>query len=143
MAVRRSTLRRIGDFDVDLGAGARFPACEDTDIAWRALAEGGTGAYVPDAVVVHRQWRSQRAMVRLRYGYGIGCGAFAVKMRRREKAAGTALLRRVALSDGAVRALRELFGGRRGVAANLMARAVGALVGASRATWSRAWTTGS
>jgi GT2 family glycosyltransferase len=139
MALRRSMLEKIGEFDVDLGAGARFPACEDTDIVWRALAEGATGAYVPGAVVVHRQWRSQRAMLRLRYGYGIGCGAFAVKMRQRDRAAGMALFRRVAVSDGALRSLRELLGGRRGVAANLMARAIGAVVGALRASWSRAW----
>ncbi len=39
-AVRRSLLEKIGGFDDLLGPGARFPACEDGDIAVRALLAG-------------------------------------------------------------------------------------------------------
>jgi GT2 family glycosyltransferase len=139
LAIRRPLFERIAGFDPELGAGARFRACEDKDLFWRALSEGGTGAYVPEAVVVHRQWRSRRAMIRLRFDYGVGSGAFAVKMRRRDKAAGRALLLRVVLSDGVLRAVRELIAGRRAVAAGLVAKAMGALSGAGAAVVRRVW----
>ena len=139
LAVRRPLFERISGFDLELGAGARYRACEDKDLFWRALSEGATGAYVPEAVVVHRQWRSRKAMIRLRFDYGVGSGAFAVKMRQRDKAAGRALLGRVVLADGVLRALRELIGGKRAVAAGLVAKALGAVVGASRAGWRRTW----
>ena len=139
LAIRRSLFERLAGFDTELGAGARFCACEDKDLFWRALSDGATGAYVPDATVVHRQWRTHTAMIRLRFDYGIGSGAFAVKMRRRDKASGSGLLRRLVLSDGVVRAMRELIAGRRAVAAGLVAKAIGALAGASRAAVRRVW----
>jgi GT2 family glycosyltransferase len=52
MAVRRSTLERVGLFDERLGPGASG-LCEDTDLAWRILAAGGTIQYVAQATVEH------------------------------------------------------------------------------------------
>jgi GT2 family glycosyltransferase len=52
MALRRSTLERAGLFNESLGPGAAG-LCEDTDLAWRLLAMGGSLHYVPGAVVEH------------------------------------------------------------------------------------------
>ena len=52
MAVRRSTLDRVGLFDERLGPGASG-LCEDTDLAWRILGAGGTIQYVAQATVEH------------------------------------------------------------------------------------------
>jgi GT2 family glycosyltransferase len=52
MAVRRSTLARVGLFDERLGPGASG-LCEDTDLAWRILAAGGSIQYVAQAMVEH------------------------------------------------------------------------------------------
>ena len=42
------------------GCGSRFPAAEDNDLCFRVLEDGGRIHYVPEAVVVHRAWRSAR-----------------------------------------------------------------------------------
>jgi GT2 family glycosyltransferase len=52
MAVRRSTLERVGLFDERLGPGASG-LCEDTDLAWRILGAGGSIQYVAQATVEH------------------------------------------------------------------------------------------
>lgn len=46
---RRPTLERAGGFDETF----RFPAGEDTNLAWRARAAGATTCFRPDAVVRH------------------------------------------------------------------------------------------
>ncbi|MHB8439927.1 MAG: glycosyltransferase family 2 protein [Acidimicrobiales bacterium] len=82
MAFRRSALDRIGGFDDLMGVGSPLRAGEDVDAFWRVLDTGGTGWYTPDAVIVHRQWRSRREMLRSYHGYGVGAGAVAWKRRR-------------------------------------------------------------
>jgi GT2 family glycosyltransferase len=76
MAMARATARRIGGFDERLGSGTSFPA-EDNDYGYRALEIGCTIAYVPEAVVWHRAWRTD--LLRLRWQYGRGQGAFFAK----------------------------------------------------------------
>jgi GT2 family glycosyltransferase len=77
MAVWRDTLREIGPFDTRLGPGTAFPAAEDNDLGYRLLEAGYRIVYVPEAIVEHRLWRTDR--VRLRWKYGLGQGAYYAK----------------------------------------------------------------
>lgn len=58
LAVRRASVLAMGGFDRLLGPGGRFPACEDGDIAVRALLMGHE-VYETDAVaVIHHGFRT-------------------------------------------------------------------------------------
>jgi glycosyltransferase involved in cell wall biosynthesis len=92
MAFRRRALLELGLFDERLGAGSALRSGEDADMLYRCLEAGWTGRYAPDALVTHDQWRDPRAMIKLRYGYGLGNGAYRVKIARRHRRAGSALL---------------------------------------------------
>jgi GT2 family glycosyltransferase len=79
MALRREALTAAGLFDEELGAGARFPSAEDTDMLYRVLRAGWSVACSTEAVVTHHDWRSRRELLRLHYRYGIGVGAQTAK----------------------------------------------------------------
>lgn len=70
-AVRRAPVQAMGGFDRLLGAGSRFPSCEDWDIAVRALLFGHE-VYETDAVaVIHHGFRTYaegRALSRRDWG---------------------------------------------------------------------------
>ncbi len=79
MALHKSALVEVGCFDERLGPGTRFPSAEDNDLGFRLLEAGYRIWYVPQAVVYHRAWRTDRDYVALRSSYGIGRGAFYAK----------------------------------------------------------------
>jgi GT2 family glycosyltransferase len=79
MAIYRSAFTEVGNFDVRLGAGSAFPAAEDSDLAIRLLEQGYQIHYVPDAIIYHRAWRSNRDYVSLRWTYGKGQGGYYAK----------------------------------------------------------------
>ena len=86
VAVHRATVLAIGGYDERLGAGTRFAAADDNDIGLRLLDAGCEVRHVPEAVVLHRAWRTQRQRVRMRWDYGRGKGAFYAKhMTRRDR----------------------------------------------------------
>lgn len=86
MAMYRSTFDEIGLFDERLGPGTPFPAAEDNDLCDRLLRTGYSIHYVPDAVLYHRAWRSDRDYFPLRWAYGRGQGAFYGKhLSRRDR----------------------------------------------------------
>lgn len=58
MALRRSTLERLGGFNEALGPGASG-LCDDTDLGWRLLDAGGRIEYVPGAAVEHHFHRER------------------------------------------------------------------------------------
>jgi GT2 family glycosyltransferase len=138
MAWRRELLERIGGFDEMLGPGAALRAAEDLDVFWRALMSGATGYYVPDAVVVHRQWRTRTGMLRAYHGYGVGTGAFTMKRYRLAREApdtrqGPSGVRMLVVDEGlapVVHALAEHY--EMGALAEL-AKFAGSLRGARRA----------
>lgn len=74
IAVRGETVRGMGGFDEMLGPGTLFPACEDGDIAVRALLHGHF-VYETDIVAVEhfgfRNWEEGRVLAR-RDWLGIG-----------------------------------------------------------------------
>jgi GT2 family glycosyltransferase len=79
MAVHRTMLLALGEFDPRLGAGSRFPAAEDNDYGYRLLEAGYGIAYEPTAVAHHRAWRSEAQFLPHRWTYGVGQGAFYAK----------------------------------------------------------------
>ena len=79
MAWRRAALEQIGGFDEALGPGTPLRAAEDVDAFWRLLREGWVGAFNPDSIVAHRQWRGRTSQLRVYVGYGVGSGALVVK----------------------------------------------------------------
>jgi GT2 family glycosyltransferase len=79
MMLHRTIVDEIGGFDERLGGGATFPTAEDNDFAHRLLEAGGAIHYAPEAVVVHRAWRTGRDYLPLRWSYGRGQGAFYAK----------------------------------------------------------------
>jgi GT2 family glycosyltransferase len=79
MALHRSAIDEVGGFDERLGPGTRYHTAEDNDFGYRLLEAGYRIVYVPEAVVRHRAWRSEREFVRLRWTYGRGQGAFYAK----------------------------------------------------------------
>jgi GT2 family glycosyltransferase len=79
MAVRRSTLERIGGFDVRLGPGTPYPGGEDNDLGFRLLEAGCRIVYAPEAVLYHRAWRTDADYFPLRWSYARAQGAFLAK----------------------------------------------------------------
>jgi GT2 family glycosyltransferase len=75
----RSALDEVGKIDERLGPGTSFAAAEDNDLGFRLLEAGYRIIYVPEAIVHHRAWRSDRDYLALRWSYARGQGAFFAK----------------------------------------------------------------
>jgi len=132
-AFRRAALADVGGFDELLGPGATFRSSEDKDVFWRVVRAGWLGAYDPEVVVTHRQWRGAAEAVRLRFSYGVGSGAFAVKVARIEGRRGRRMLADRLWAHGLRRTVDHVRSGyRSGIVASL-ARTAGVVVGALRA----------
>lgn len=58
MAIHRKMLADVGGFDEMLGPGCAFSACEDNDIAWRALVHGWWVCENAGTTVLHDGFRS-------------------------------------------------------------------------------------
>jgi GT2 family glycosyltransferase len=85
LTVRRTILERLGGFDEELGAGARFRAAEDKDLFDRMFAAGLRGRYAPDAEVLHLDWRDRRETLRMNWTYGLGTGARIIKLLKSDR----------------------------------------------------------
>ncbi len=79
MAMWRSTVADIGDFDVRFGPGGPYPGAEDNDFGFRLLEAGYCIQYVPQAILYHRAWRSPQTFLSLRWKYAYAQGAFYAK----------------------------------------------------------------
>jgi len=58
MAYRREAVLGIGGVDVMMGAGGRFPSCEDWDTELRVLLRGWEVLHTPDLSVLHFGFRT-------------------------------------------------------------------------------------
>lgn len=109
MAFRREAWTSAGGVDERLGAGTRLRVAEEHDLFYRLLRAGWVGRYEPDALVLHRDWRSRWDVVRYMWGVGLGTGAFVAKVARtgslREAAP---LIRRRLVTDGIVAIGRDV-----------------------------------
>jgi glycosyltransferase involved in cell wall biosynthesis len=131
LAARRSALEAVGGFDDALGAGGRFPAAEDSDLAYRLVRAGWSAVFDPASVVTHRKWRGRGPALRVMYRYGVGAGAAAVKAGRLGD--GSHRLRREIWDEGVRMAGRHLRNRYEFGVAACLARAAGATIGAARA----------
>jgi glycosyltransferase involved in cell wall biosynthesis len=102
MALRRSTLERIGGFDPALGAGTSTGGAEDTAALSAALWLGGTLVYQPTAITRHVHRREDAALHGLFENYGSGLSAYYTSMVLRYPRCSLEMLRL------APRALRDL-----------------------------------
>jgi GT2 family glycosyltransferase len=85
LIIHRSALENIGNFDIRLGPGTRFPGAEDSDLGFRLLEAGYRIIYDPEALLFHRAWRADRDYLPLRWNYAIAQGAFYSKhLKRRD-----------------------------------------------------------
>lgn len=92
MALRRSLWERLGGFDERFGAGARFRAADEGELAMRALAAGWLVYETPALRVVHHGFRDRGAGRELVHAYTYGAGAMmATHLRRRTPQAGRLL----------------------------------------------------
>lgn len=119
MAWRRAALEQIGGFDEALGPGTPLRAAEDVDAFRRILVEGVAGAFSPESIVTHRQWRGRMTQLRVYTGYGVGAGALAVKRWRLESGRDRPVSWRTIVGGGPERVWRR---GLEGVARNLATR---------------------
>lgn len=92
MSFRREALLAVGGFDPLLGAGGRFGACEDPDLAYRLLAAGRRIVYSSAALARHKHWKDWGAQKRMERAYGIGAGAQFAKYLRSGDRYGARLL---------------------------------------------------
>jgi GT2 family glycosyltransferase len=80
LCLHSQVFKQVGGFDCRFGAGAHFPAGEDTDYLVRAQKLGIPMVYDPAMVVHHFHGRKNRdAARRLHAGYFFGDGALVAK----------------------------------------------------------------
>jgi GT2 family glycosyltransferase len=79
MAIRKSVWQALQGFDEMLGAGARFQAGEDGDLALRALLAGYWIYETPAVYVTHHGLRTWAELPNLIDGYWYGTGALLAK----------------------------------------------------------------
>ncbi|HVS67852.1 MAG TPA: glycosyltransferase [Mycobacteriales bacterium] len=82
LAVPRAVLERLGGWDDSLGVGGRFGSSPEHDLFDRCFAAGFEGAFAPDALAYHSQWRGPRRLLLLDLRYGYGTGARLAKLVR-------------------------------------------------------------
>jgi len=79
-AVRTELMRRLGGFDVALGAGSRARGGEDLDAFVRVLVEGYDLVYEPQAIAWHVHRGSADELASQVYAYGVGLSAYITKL---------------------------------------------------------------
>ena len=80
MAIRRSSIERLGGFDPVLGGGTPAKGAEDLALMLKVLFSGGSVAYEPAAMVRHSHRRTKREFDRQVFGFGVGMTAMFTDM---------------------------------------------------------------
>lgn len=80
MAFRRSTLQRMGGFNISLGTGTPAKGGEDLAMFMNLLLENGTISFEPAALVRHSHRRTVEEFNRQVLGYGTGLTAMYVAL---------------------------------------------------------------
>lgn len=95
MAFRRSTLQRMGGFNVSLGPGTPSRGGEDPALFISLALSGGTLAFEPAALVRHTHRRTRDEFMHQVFGYGIGLTAMYTALVAKEPRRLAALVRRL------------------------------------------------
>jgi GT2 family glycosyltransferase len=82
MALRRSTVEKLGGFDVALDTGAPLPGGGDLDMIYRIIRAGHPIATEPRCLVFHEHRRSYEELRRQMWTWGLGFMAFVTKSYR-------------------------------------------------------------
>lgn len=91
----RALVEKVGGFNVDFGPGSTYRSSEDNEWAYRALRKGYKIHYEPNAVVVHRSWRSLDEDREHMRTYGLAAGAFITEVLSASKLDGAFHLLRI------------------------------------------------
>jgi GT2 family glycosyltransferase len=75
LAVRRTTIQRLGGFDALLGVGTHSMAGEDLKLFIKVVMAGGTVAFEPAALVRHSHRETSKEFMFQVFSYGIGLTA--------------------------------------------------------------------
>jgi GT2 family glycosyltransferase len=79
MGIRSHAWLALSGFDPQLGAGSRFPSCDEADFVIRALFAGYQAYETPEVGVMHHGFRPRRHADALIHGYLKGIGAMLTK----------------------------------------------------------------
>jgi len=81
--LRKALVDRVGEFDEDLGAGAKFGSAEETDYILRSVKAGGRIFFDPAFTVLHAEplANDPRVLIPRGYTYGLGLGYILRKHR--------------------------------------------------------------
>ncbi|MEY2469690.1 MAG: hypothetical protein QOF21_2388 [Actinomycetota bacterium] len=110
MAFRREAWLSVGGMDERMGPGTRLRLAEDDDLFYRVLRQGWVGRYEPDALVLHRDWRTRWEVARYGWAVGLGTGAFVAKVARTEGLRrALPLLKRRFITDGVIYIARSAY----------------------------------
>ena len=95
LAFHAETLRALGGFAVDLGAGTPAHGGEDLDVLRRVITAGHTIVYEPAALMWHRHRRSMEALRRQMFRYGVGLSATVTRWLFEDAGVALAVVRRL------------------------------------------------
>ncbi len=95
MAFLRSTLKRLGGFDVALGTGTPAKGGEDLAMFLNLVLAGGTVAFEPAALVRHSHRSSESSFMKQVFGYGVGLTAMYSALVVREPRRAVEIIERV------------------------------------------------
>jgi GT2 family glycosyltransferase len=70
--LKKSTIGRIGFYDEEFGAGAKYPAAEESDLFFRIKQQGGKVAYLPELIFHHPINDTTSVFKRFNYSYAVG-----------------------------------------------------------------------
>jgi GT2 family glycosyltransferase len=79
MLIRRAAVLRLGEYDIDLGAGRPAGCSEDTDLFYRLLHAGYPIEYTPRAVVDHYHRCDAQSLQRQIHAYAKGHAAYHLR----------------------------------------------------------------
>lgn len=116
MAIRRDCFQQLGGFDPEVGLGSPLGGCGDeVDLFLRALHNGFSIYYTPEAVVRHHQSENPADLRRRAHAYYFGIAALVRRKFRHDPAALGMIPLRLAHSAGM--AVVETLRGRKEIAA--------------------------
>jgi GT2 family glycosyltransferase len=133
LAVRRAALERIGGFDEEMGAGARFQSSPEVDLFDRLFAAGWLGWYEPSARAWHEQWRGRPELLKLDWRYGLGAGARIAKLVRTDRPRAKRIAREVFWTHGLQTAWGDVRAGYQTGVLLKLAQVAGAVAGVAAA----------
>lgn len=78
-AVRVQWFEIVGDYDEQMGPGAKIPAAEDIELLYRLVRAGARVVYDPAPTIYHESWRGADELLQLAWCYAIGSAVYLTR----------------------------------------------------------------